>query len=92
MAITIRDVARLAGVSGTPAAERSVAQRTALINTLRGHAGEFGIVAGKGIGTIAPLLSAIEQEAAVPPEAKEMFVLLGQQIEEIGTRIKEIDA
>jgi transposase len=37
------------------------------------------------------LLSAIEQEVAIPPEAKEMFTLLGRQIEEIDTRIKEID-
>jgi transposase len=35
--------------------------------------------------------SAIEQEAAVPPEVKEMFAPLGQQIEEIDARIKEID-
>lgn len=69
-----------------------ISQRTVLGNTIRGHAAEFGIVAGKGISTIAPLLSAIEQEATVPPEAKEMFVLLGQQIAEIGARIKEIDA
>jgi transposase len=71
--------------------ETLIGQRTALSNTVRGHAAEFGIVAGKGIGTIAPLLSAIEQDAAVPPEAKAMFALLGQQIEEIGARIKEID-
>jgi transposase len=71
--------------------ETLIGQRTALGNTVRGHAAEFGIVAGKGISTIAPLLSAIEQDATVPPEAKEVFALLGQQIEEIGTRIKEID-
>jgi transposase len=69
-----------------------IGQRIALGNTVRGHAAEFGIVAGRGISTLAPLLSAIEQEAAVPPEAKEMFALPGQQIEEISARIKEIDA
>jgi transposase len=71
--------------------ETLIGQRTALANTVRGHAAEFGIVAGKGTGKIAALLSAVEQEPAVPPEAKEMFALLGQQIEQIGTRIKEID-
>ena len=71
--------------------ETLIGQRTALGNMIRGHAAEFGIVTGKGIGAIAPLLSAIEQEAVIPPEAKEMFALLGQQIEEIGARIKEID-
>jgi transposase len=37
------------------------------------------------------LLSAIEQENAIPPEAKAMFVLLGEQIQQIGARIKQID-
>ena len=63
--------------------ETLIGQRTALINTVRGHAAEFGIIAGKGAGKIVPLLSAIEQEAAIPPEAREMFALLGQQIDEI---------
>ena len=67
-------------------------QRTALGNTVRGHAAAFGVIAGKGTGKIDPLLSAIEQEAAIPPEAKDMFVLLGRQIEDIEIRIKEIDA
>ena len=67
-------------------------QRTALGNTVRGHAAEFGVIAGKGTGNIGPLLSAIEQEAAIPPEAKDMFVLLRRQIEDLDVRIKEIDA
>jgi transposase len=71
--------------------ETLIGQRTALINTARGHAAEFGLVAGKGAGKIAPLLSAIEQEAAIPREAREMFVLLGQQIDEIDARIKDVD-
>jgi transposase len=67
-------------------------QRTALGNTVRGHAAEFGVIAGKGTSQIGPLLSAIEQEAALPQEAKDMFVLLGQQIDGLDVRIKEIDA
>jgi transposase len=69
-----------------------IGQRTALANTLRGHAAEFGIIASKGLDKVSPLLSAIEQENAVPAEAKEMFVLIGEQIEKIGVRIKELDA
>jgi transposase len=72
--------------------ETLIGQRTALINTVRGHAAEFGIIAGKGAGQIVPLLSAIEQEAAIPPGAREMFALLGQQIDAIDARIKDIDA
>jgi transposase len=49
--------------------ETLIGQRTALINTVRGHAAEFGLVAGNGAGKIVPFLSAIEQEAAIPPPA-----------------------
>jgi transposase len=72
--------------------ETLVGQRTQLVNTLRGHAAEFGVIAAKGIGQIASLLVAIEAEAAIPLEAKEMLALLGQEIEHCDTRIKEIEA
>ena len=39
-----------------------VGQRTQMTNTLRGHAAEFGVIAGKGLRQIGPLLAAIEQE------------------------------
>ena len=71
--------------------ETLVVQRTLLVNTLRGHAAEFGVIAGKGISKVGPLLSAIEQETAIPPEAKDMAVLLGQQIADLDSEIKAIE-
>jgi transposase len=71
--------------------ETLVGQRTLMVNTLRGHAAEFGVIAAKGLRQVGPLLTAIEQETAIPPEAKDMAALLGRQIEELDTRIKEID-
>ena len=71
--------------------ETLVGQRTQLANTLRGHAAEFGVVAGKGISRIAPLLEAIEAETAIPPEAREMLALLGREIEHLNTRLAEIE-
>ena len=41
-----------------------VGQRLAVINTVRGHAAEFGIIAAKGARKIETLFSAIEQAAA----------------------------
>jgi transposase len=40
-----------------------VEQRTQLINALRGHAAEFGLIAAQGTGKVAALLAAIETEA-----------------------------
>ena len=71
--------------------ETLVGQRTLLVNTLRGHAAEFGVIAAKGVRQVGPLLAAIENQTAIPPEAKEMACLLATQIEELDTRIQEIE-
>jgi len=60
--------------------------------TVRGHAAEFGIIAAKGAKKIDVLFSTIEQKADIPPAAREMFVLLRQQIDHIDARIAELDA
>jgi transposase len=69
-----------------------VGHRSALINTVRGHAAEFGVVATKGAAKVDVLFSAIEQQHDIPPVAKEMFILLRQQINDINARIAELDA
>src|SRR5271170_3582059 len=71
--------------------ETLVGQRTLLVNTLRGHAAEFGLIAAKGLRQVGPLLAAIEQETGIPPEAKDMASLLGRQIEDLDARIKELN-
>jgi Transposase IS116/IS110/IS902 family len=62
-----------------------------LVNALRGHAAEFGVIAGKGLGKIGPLLAAVEQEVVIPSAAKDMAALLGKQIADLDTKIKEIE-
>jgi transposase len=64
--------------------ENLVGQRTALINTVRGHAAEFGIVVGRRAGKIRPLLSAL------PSEAREMFLLLGRRQTERRSKVNEV--
>lgn len=69
-----------------------VDQRTQLINALRGHATEFGVVAGTGTGKVIALLAAIEAEATVPAVGKEMLALLGAQIAHLDGRIAALEA
>jgi transposase len=71
--------------------ETLVGQRTQLVNTLRGHAAEFGVIAAKGLRQVGPLLNAIEADIAIPPEVREMATLLGREIEHLDARVKEID-
>jgi transposase len=71
--------------------ETLLGQRTQLVNALRGHAAEFGVIAGKGIKRVAPLLEVIEAETAIPAEARETMALLGREIEHLDTRLTEIE-
>ena len=71
--------------------ETWIGQRTQLVNTLCGHAAEFGVVAGKGTNRIAPLLEAIEAETAIPSEAREMLALLGREIEHLDAKLTEFE-
>jgi len=89
--VPVKSVAQQAQGMVLKVRETLVCQRTLLVNTLRGHAAEFGVIAAKGLRQVGPLLIAIEQETALPPEAKDMAALLGRQIVELDTKIKQID-
>ena len=67
-------------------------QRTALVNGLRGHAAEFGVVAAKGIRHVEPLLAEIANDASIPAVGKEMFTILGQQIAHLDEQLEELAA
>ena len=90
--VPAKSLEQQAGGMVLKARDTLVGQRTALINTMRGHAAEFGIVAAKGAAKVDVLLFAIEQQPDIPPEAREIFILLHQQITDINARIAELDA
>jgi transposase len=72
--------------------ELLVKQHTQLVNALRGHASEFGVIAAKGTGHVEGLLERIATDPAVPAPAQAMFVELGERIAELRTRLAELDA
>jgi transposase len=69
-----------------------VEQRTQLINAMRGHAAEFGVISGRGTGKVAALLAEIAADTAIPPVGQEMLALLGEQIGHLDCRIKALEA
>jgi len=71
--------------------ELLVKQRTQLVNALRGHAAEFGVVAAQGTGNVERLLAKLAAEPAVPDAAQPMLALLGEQIAHLHARIAELD-
>jgi transposase len=68
-----------------------VSQRTALVNALRGHANEFGLVVGRGIHNVDALLAKIADSPEVPDLARELCAELGADIAALDTRIAGID-
>jgi transposase len=71
--------------------ETLIGQRTALSNTLRGLAAEFGITTAKGLGRLAELLATIAADPALPVEAKDSFIILGEQLGRLDEQIKMLE-
>jgi transposase len=69
-----------------------VKQRTMLINAIRGHAAEFGVVAAKGPVKVAELVQhAHAEEAGVPSVALEMLRMLSGQLDAIDIKLKALE-
>jgi transposase len=70
-----------------------IRQRTSLINAIRAHCAEFGLVAAKGPANIAKLVAAIhdEQNPALPAEAHPALLILLNQLKSLDVAIAEIE-
>ncbi len=70
-----------------------VRQRTALVNALRAHLAEFGIVAGVGRNGLEKLLEVIadEQDERMPPAARDCLLALRNQLVMVKQQILEAD-
>jgi transposase len=68
-------------------------QRTQLINAVRGHLAEFGLVARRGARNIRELASLVQdtEPSALPDAARAMLILLLEQIREAQVRIRQTE-
>jgi transposase len=89
--VPVKSAAQQAAAMVLKVRDTLVCQRTLLINTLRGHATEFGVIAAKGTGAVGGLLKAAEAETTVPQQAREMLALLGEEVAHLDSLIKEIE-
>lgn len=76
------------------ARELLVRQRTMLINALRGHCAEFGLVAAQGISSAADLIRIIDdpEDTRLPGLAREALGLLVEQLNAVRSRVKALEA
>ena len=70
-----------------------VRQRTMLVNALRGHMAEMGIIAPQGISRMADLVAALlgEDDTKLPRLARYALRGLAAELEALGDRVKEIE-
>jgi transposase len=69
-----------------------VRQRTQLINALRGHLAEYGVVAPQGPAHLKPLADAMADETSqLPTAVRVLGRLLLEQIDMLGPKIGELD-
>ena len=67
-----------------------IRQRTQLINAIRGHLAEFGIIEAQGPWNVPRLLAGME-EADLPDTVSGLMRVLAGQLEEVELRVDEID-
>src|ERR1700679_1118091 len=75
--VAVKTVDRQAAAIILKHREMLVGQRTQAINALRGHAAEFGVVAAKGTVKVAPLVTVLSADSAIPATARAMFAQMG---------------
>jgi transposase len=73
--------------------ETLVGQRIQLINTIRGHMAEFGIVAPRGAANVQQLILRLAEpdDSCIPPRARAVLLLQVDQLRDTERRIADLD-
>lgn len=73
--------------------ELLIRQRTMLVNALRGHLAEFGVVTRQGIAGVGTLIALVEDQGdeLIPPLAQAALLPLIGQLREVHEKISELD-
>ena len=73
--------------------ERLVRQRTALVNALRAHLAEFGVIAPQGLRNVDKLIAIVrdESDARLPDLARQVLQVLAAQIEQVEAAVAELE-
>src|SRR6516162_4747742 len=72
---------------------RLVRQRTGLVNALRGHLAEFGVIAPQGLRNVGKLIAIVRDEgdARLPDLARQVLQVLAAQIEQLEAAVAAIE-
>src|SRR5438270_13619548 len=73
--------------------EQLLRQRTMLVNALRAHLAEFGIVAAQGLRNVGELIAIVRDDGdtRLPDVARQVLQVLANQIEQIETAVAALE-
>jgi transposase len=73
--------------------ERLVRQRTTLVNALRAHLAEFGVIAPQGLRNVAGLIAIVrdDSDARLPDLARQVLRVLATQLEQLAAAVTAIE-
>src|SRR5204862_171753 len=73
--------------------EQLVRQRTMLVNALRAHLAEFGMVAAQGLRNVGQLIAIVRDDGdtRLPDVARQVLQVLANQIEQIQTAVAALE-
>jgi transposase len=73
--------------------EQLVRQRTMLVNALRAHLAEFGMVAAQGLRNVGELIAIVRDDGdtRLPDVARQVLQVLANQIEQIQTAVAALE-
>jgi transposase len=90
--VAVKGEEQQAGAVVFRARDLFVRQRTQIINAIRGHLAEFGMVVAKGPFHVAKLVAAIEDNhTGIPAMARPILRLLADQLRSLGERVVVLD-
>jgi transposase len=90
--VPVKSAERQAALMLLSARDLLLKQRTMLINAMRGHAAEFGVIAAKGPVKLAELLQRVHAEAAgVPALAREVVSMMTRQLDALNAELKALE-
>jgi len=71
-----------------------VRQRTMLVNALRGHLAEFGVIGAKGLHKVEGLMAIVRNgsEKRIPDVARRVLAVIAGQIDDIEAKIAGVEA
>jgi transposase len=88
--VPIKSEAQQAGAMLLKVRDLLIKQRTALVNAIRAHAAEFGVIGAKGVGRVKDVIEKAGQ--TLPRPAFELLLVLAGALEAMEARLKQVDA